>query len=63
VSREITHDTDPYDGHVRQLVTPERLREILDADGDTYDRPRDFGPDDEWVVAGVDEDEDCEVQS
>lgn len=38
------------DGRVVQVVSPERLREILDADGEDYDRPKDFGPDDDWVV-------------
>lgn len=51
MSREVTHRVDRETGHVVQLVSPERLREILDEDGDTYDRPSDFGPDDEWEVA------------
>jgi len=45
---EITHRI--IDGRYVQLVTPTRLRQILDRDGDTYDRPADFGPDDEWAV-------------
>lgn len=48
--REITHKTDRDTGRIVQLVSPKRLREILDADGDTYDRPKHFGPDDEWDV-------------
>jgi len=48
MSTEITHVV--YEGKVVQLVSPERLREILDADGDTYDRPQDFGPEDEWFT-------------
>jgi len=47
---EITHQPDPDDGHLIQIVTPERLREVLDADGETYDRPADFGPEDQWEV-------------
>jgi hypothetical protein len=50
MSREVTHRRDPDDGHMVQLVSPERLREILDADGETYDPPSGFGPDDEWDV-------------
>jgi hypothetical protein len=34
-----------------QIVSPSRLREILDADGEDYSRPSAFGPDDEWEVA------------
>jgi hypothetical protein len=49
MSREITHKT--IDGKLVQLVSAERLREILDEDGDTHERPKDFGPDDEWFVA------------
>lgn len=51
MAREITHRTDPETGRAIQIVSPERLREILDEDGDTYDRPKDFGQDDEWEVA------------
>lgn len=46
---EITHQ--PEDGRLRQIITAERLTEILLADGDTLDRPSDFGPRDEWHVA------------
>lgn len=35
-----------------QVVSPDRLREILDADGDDYEPPSGFGPDDEWDVGG-----------
>lgn len=51
---ETTHRKDPDTGNMRQVVSPERLREILDADGDSYDPPSDFGPDDEWNVADAD---------
>ncbi len=51
--REITHRRDAG-GHMRQIVTPERLREILDADGESYDPPIGFGPDDEWQVSDGD---------
>lgn len=50
---EITHQKDE-DGNLQQIVTPARLREILDADGDSHERPRDFGPDDEWNVGDDD---------
>lgn len=53
---EITHRRDPDTGHYVQVVTPARLREILHADGETHDRPKHFGPDDEWDV----DDEACE---
>lgn len=47
---EITHQYDPDTGHIRQIVSPQRLREILDASDDNYDRPKDFRPNDEWNV-------------
>lgn len=47
---EITHLPDPDDGHMVQIVTPERLAEVLRADGDDLSRPRSFGPRDEWFV-------------
>ena len=47
---ETTHRRDPDTGHYRQIVTPERLREILDEQGETYDPPSGFGPNDEWEV-------------
>ncbi len=53
MAREITHQD--IDGRLVQVVTPERLREILDEDGDDCVRPRNFGPSDEWIVAGDDE--------
>jgi hypothetical protein len=46
---EITHQMDE-DGHMRQIVTARQLTEILREDGDSLDRPKDFGPDDEWDV-------------
>lgn len=49
MSCEVTHRRDE-DGHMRQLVSPERLREILDADGETYEPPDDFGAEDEWII-------------
>jgi len=48
---ETTHRADPDTGHLVQIVTPARLREILDADGESYDPPAEFGVDDEWEVA------------
>lgn len=50
MSREITHRKDPDTGYLVQIVSPERLREILDEDGDSYDRPSWFGPEDQWDV-------------
>lgn len=50
MSREITHRPDPDTGHLRQLVSPRRLREILDADDESYERPDGWGPNDEWDV-------------
>ncbi len=48
MNNETTHRN--VDGRLVQIVSPQRLREILDADGDDYSRPKDFGPDDEWYV-------------
>lgn len=48
---EITHRFDRDEKRMRQIVSPERLREILDAGGESYNPPKDFGPDDEWEVA------------
>lgn len=45
---QITHQPDPHTGALKQVVPPEVLRDILDADGDTYARPKHFGPADEW---------------
>lgn len=50
MSAEITHQRD-QDGRMRQIVSAERLTEILIRDGDTLDKPDDFGPGDEWFVA------------
>jgi len=47
---QITHQPDPDTGALRQIVSAATLREILDADGDSYERPADFGPEDEWDV-------------
>ena len=47
---QTTHITDPETGHWEQVVSPERLREILKADGDSEERPRDFTPYDEWLL-------------
>lgn len=47
---QITHVVDPDDGHLTQIVTAAELRRILRADGETLDRPDDFGPLDEWNV-------------
>lgn len=49
--REITHRRDPDTGSYIQVVTPARLREILDEDGEDYSRPSGFGPKDQWDVA------------
>ena len=58
MSAEITHvqchgcsECGDHGGHVRQIVSGEELRDVLDAQGESHDRPRDFGPLDEWTVA------------
>lgn len=48
MAAEITHKV--IDGRVVQIVSPGRLRAILDAEGSDYTRPTDFGPEDEWDV-------------
>jgi len=48
--RKITHEFDPEIGHFVQVVSPEELRRVLDADGEDYSRPSNFGPEDEWDV-------------
>lgn len=50
MSGEITHRRDPNTGHMRQIVPPWRLRQMLDEDGDSYDPPDDWTDDDEWDV-------------
>jgi len=47
---EITHMLDDGTGRMVQLVTPERLTEILLDDGNTLDRPAGFRAGDEWFV-------------
>lgn len=54
---EITHRRDPDTGRMVQVVTPERLSQILRRDGDTLDRPSDFDDDDEWEVTDDDDGE------
>lgn len=48
---ETTHRRDPDTGYYVQVVSSERLREILDADGEDYSPPSGFGPEDQWDVA------------
>lgn len=45
---EITHIDDG--GRMRQIVTPQRLTQLLREQGESLDRPADFGQDDEWQV-------------
>lgn len=47
---QITHQRDPDTGYMVQIVTPTELRRILHRDGDNLERPKDFGPCDEWDV-------------
>lgn len=54
---QITHQRDE-NGHLRQIVSAETLRNILIDSGDTLDRPKDFGPLDEWDVGDSDADAD-----
>lgn len=49
---EITHRADPDDGHMIQIVGPACLTRMLREQGETLDRPRDFGERDEWLVLG-----------
>jgi hypothetical protein len=47
---QITHETDPGTGHLRQVVSPATLRHVLDLSGDDYTRPDDFLAEDEWYT-------------
>lgn len=47
---EVTHQVDPVTGRLIQIVSAARLTEILRRDGETMDRPKHFGPADEWDV-------------
>lgn len=48
---EITHRTDPATGRFVQVVSPGRLRELLRAKGESFERPDFFfSADDEWKV-------------
>jgi hypothetical protein len=49
---EVTHRLRNFAGllYYQQIVTPRRLREILDEDGSNYERPEDFYDEDEWNV-------------
>lgn len=49
MTSQITHQPDE-NGILRQTVSPDELRKILDEAGDDYSRPAGFGPDDEWNV-------------
>ena len=49
MTREITHREDKH-GNMIQLVSPRRLKEILDEDGDDCSRPEGWTEDDEWMV-------------
>lgn len=53
---QITHQL--RDGRYIQIVTPAKLRAVLDADGDDYKRPTDFRDGDEWDVG----DDDAEAE-
>ena len=46
---ETTHVCDEH-GNLVQVVSADELRLVLDAQGGSYDRPSEFGPDDEWNV-------------
>jgi len=52
MGRQITHQPDE-NGIYRQIVSPAKLRQILDEDGDNYSRPEHFNPADEWNVDGA----------
>jgi hypothetical protein len=51
MGRQVTHRQDE-NGVMRQIVSPEKLKQILDDDGDSYSRPDDWTDEDEWNVAG-----------
>jgi hypothetical protein len=52
---EITHKFDETIGCLVQVVTPERLRQILDSEGEDHSRPDYFSDFDEWEVEKEDE--------
>ena len=54
---QITHQADD-DGHMRQIVSAETLRDILIEDGDTLEKPKWLSADDEWDVGDDDTDSD-----
>lgn len=47
---ETTHRLDPDTRRYVQVVSPARLREILDDAGEDYTPPSGFGDEDEWDV-------------
>ena len=50
MSAQVTYRRDPETGAMVQTVSPAELRRVLRRDGDSLDRPKDFGVDDEWDV-------------
>jgi hypothetical protein len=51
MASQVTHVNDHTpDGrpYLRQVVSPDELRRILRRDRESLERPKDFGPDDEW---------------
>ena len=50
----ITHRPDE-NGVMRQIVSPQTLRKILDHDGDDYTKPADWTDNDEWNVEQSDD--------
>lgn len=51
MSSQVTHvnaTTPEGKPYLRQIVSPSELLRILQRDGETLERPKDFGPDDEW---------------
>lgn len=46
---QITHRF--IDGQHIQIVTPRKLKEILDDNGESYEKPEHFLESDEWEVA------------
>ena len=45
---QITHEL--VDGKLVQIVSAKTLRKILRQNGDTQQKPKDFGVEDEWRV-------------
>jgi hypothetical protein len=57
MTRQITHKNAVGPGgqrYLQQIVSPTELKRQLHRDGESLQRPKDFGPDDEWNVGEPD---------